>query len=206
MMLLTKNKLFTAGLLSVVAFLAYSGMANTATAASWALAPAESRLNFMSIKKINMIETHQFNSFTGEVDANGKFILTVDLASVDTNNEIRDGRMKEFLFDVSQYAKATVTGQLDMLELDAIAEGANIGMIVDAQLDLHGQSKMVSLDLVVTRLVGAKMAVAALQPIVLNVGDFALVAGVEKLKELANLPSISHAVPVSFFLTFKFVP
>ncbi len=205
-MALTQNKIFMVALLLMGALAATFLVSNAAAAASWTLSPAESRLNFMSIKKTNVIEMHQFKKFQGVVDDNGKFTLTIDLASVDTNNEIRDGRMKEFLFDIAKFATATITGQLDMTELDAITEGANTEITIDAQLDLHGQSQTVALDLVITRLVGAKMSVASLQPVILKVGDFGLVAGVEKLKELASLPSISQSVPVSFFLTFKFTP
>lgn len=205
-MALTQNKNIMAALLFTGVLVSTFAVMNTATAASWTLSPAESRLNFISIKKTNVIEVHQFKTFAGNVNVDGKFTLEVDLSSVDTKNEVRDGRMKEFLFEIASFATATLTGQLDMSELDAIAEGANTEITVDAQLDLHGHSQTVALDLVVTRLVGAKMSVVSLQPVILKVDDFGLVAGVEKLKELAKLPSISQSVPVSFFLTFKFTP
>lgn len=205
-MALTQNKNIMAALLFTGVLVSTFAVMNTATAASWTLSPAESRLNFISIKKTNVIEVHQFKTFAGNVNVDGKFTLEVDLSSVDTKNEVRDGRMKEFLFEIASFATATLTGQLDMSELDAIAEGANTEITVDAQLDLHGHSQTVALDLAVTRLVGAKMSVVSLQPVILKVDDFGLVAGVEKLKELAKLPSISQSVPVSFFLTFKFTP
>jgi len=43
--------------------------------------------------------------------------------------------------------------------------------------------------------------VSSLAPVIVQANEFGLVAGVEKLKELAGLPSISLAVPVSFVLT-----
>jgi len=39
-------------------------------------------------------------------------------------------------------------------------------------------------------------------PVVVNAASLRLVDGIEKLRELASLPSISKAVTVSFALTF----
>jgi hypothetical protein len=44
--------------------------------------------------------------------------------------------------------------------------------------------------------------VTTLQPVIIKAEDFALVAGINKLKSLASLPSIAYSVPVSFVLTF----
>ncbi|WP_308873603.1 hypothetical protein [Thiothrix subterranea] len=46
------------------------------------------------------------------------------------------------------------------------------------------------------------MQVTTVAPIVLNAADFDLAAGVTALREIAELPSISNAVPVTFFLNF----
>jgi len=40
------------------------------------------------------------------------------------------------------------------------------------------------------------------QPILLSADSFNLVSGIEILRDLANLSSISHAVPVNFTLFF----
>jgi hypothetical protein len=55
----------------------------------------------------------------------------------------------------------------------------------------------------VAKLSDKQFIVSSLQPILLNAKNFSLVAGVQKLQELAKLPSISNAVPVSFVLTFN---
>jgi hypothetical protein len=46
------------------------------------------------------------------------------------------------------------------------------------------------------------VVVANLQPIVLNTASLGLGDGVEKLRELAGLPNITQAVPVTFVITF----
>jgi len=172
-------------------------------AAEWQLDPINSQLSFISTKKVNVAETHYFRNIQGSVDSQGQLILAIDLASVDTNITVRDERMREYLFEVDIFTTATVSASIDTSDVDAIAEGASARLTVDAELDLHGEKKTLKMDVVVTRLVGAKLSVVSVQPVILNLSDFSLVSGVEKLRELAKLPSISQAVPVSFYLIFK---
>lgn len=172
-------------------------------AAQWQLDSNNSRLSFISIKKSNIAEIHQFKKLQGQLDPQGQLTVVIDLASVDTNIAVRDQRMKEFFFEVDTFSTATITATIDDEILDSIAEGASTLVTVDAILDLHGQTKSLAIDVIITRLVSAKLSVVSAQPIVLNIADFSLVAGVEKLMELAKLPSISHAIPVSFYLTFN---
>lgn len=175
-------------------------LCTTSFASEWIVDNAQSELSFISIKKGNVAEIHQFTKLKGILDGQGNFTLSIDLASVDTRNAIRDERMKNFLFEVEQFTTATLTAHIAPSDLDAIAEGASQRLSIDSTLSLHGMDKKVPMDIVVTRLVGAKFSVVSAKPIILKVDDFSLVLGVEKLRELANLPSISHAVPVSFYL------
>lgn len=172
-------------------------------ASEWLVDNSHSDLSFISIKKGNIAEIHQFTDLSGQLDAEGNFTLSIDLASVDTRNATRDDRMKNFFFEVDKFSTATLTAHISPSDLDAIAEGANQRLSVDTTLSLHGVDKKVPVDIVVTRLVGAKFSVVSVTPIILNVNDFSLVAGVNKLRELAKLPSISHAVPVTFHLTLN---
>ena len=75
--------------------------------------------------------------------------------------------------------------------------------MVNAQLNLHDQSQPLKLDVRVTKVSDSSLLVISAQPIVLNVADYELTEGVEELRELAGLPSISQAVPVSFYLTLN---
>jgi polyisoprenoid-binding protein YceI len=172
-------------------------------AAEWQIDPTNSQLSFISIKKINVAETHYFRNLQGSVDSHGQLTLAIDLASVDTNITVRDERMIEFLFETDVFTTATVSATIDTSEIDAIAEGASARLIISAVLDLHGEKQPLKMDVIVTRLVGAKLSVVSVQPVILNLSDYSLVSGVEKLRELAKLPTISHAVPVSFYLIFK---
>jgi len=175
----------------------------SANAADWVVDNQHSQLNFISIKKGNVAEVHQFNQLQGKLDSQGQFVLDIDLTSVDTHNAVRDERMTKHLFNVEQFATAQLKANIALSELDAIAQGASKRLEIEAKLNLHGEEKTIKLNVMVTRLVGAKLSVVSTQPVILTVGDYALVSGVDKLMELAKLPSISHAVPVSFYLTFN---
>jgi len=177
------------------------------SATEWVIDNQHSQLNFISTKKVNIAEVHQFNSFQGSLDSKGQFELAIDLLSVDTNITVRDERMTKYLFDVEQFSTATLTAHIDLAILDAIAQGAaSVPLEIDANLSLHGKTKVIRLTVIISRLVGAKLAVVSAQPVIVKAEDFALVSGVNKLMELAKLPSISHAVPVSFYLTLNLKP
>ena len=57
-------------------------------------------------------------------------------------------------------------------------------------------------DVQITR-TGEGVIVSTLKPLVVMADSFALTAGVEMLREVAGLPSISRAVPVSFTVVFE---
>lgn len=187
----------------VVVGLGLSFSSIPAYAIDWVIDGHNSQLNFVSIKKVNIAEVHQFKKLEGSYDSQGQFELDIDLASVDTQIPIRDERIKNDLFEVSKFSSAKITAVIETDLVDAIAEGASERLTVDANLNLHGVSKPLTLDVIVTRLVGAKLSVVSVQPVIINADDFALATGISKLMELASLPSISHAVPVSFYLTLK---
>jgi polyisoprenoid-binding protein YceI len=189
----------------VLVFISASLFSTVIVADEWQLNAEASQLTFISIKKTHIAETHSFKQLKGSLDAEGQFSLEIDLVSVDTNIAVRDDRMKTYLFDIKKFSTATVNAKIDIESLDAIAEGASKHMMIEAELELHGETQALALNVVVSRLVGAKLSVVSMQPTILNAGDFALIAGIEKLRELAKLPSISHAVPVSFYLTFNHI-
>ena len=54
----------------------------------------------------------------------------------------------------------------------------------------------------IARLSDSRVLVSSLKPVIVNAGVFDLANGIEELRELAGLPAISKAVPVSFVLMF----
>lgn len=171
--------------------------------ADWQLNAKESVLNFASTKNATVTELHSFQSLSGELKGD-KAKLTIDLASVDTQIPIRNDRMKEHLFEISQYPQATVQLTLDAKSLEALEEpGSMLDMPVSAGVDMHGIKKDISAKLRVIKLADGKLIASTLEPILLLPADFSMQAGVNKLLEIAKLTSISTAVPVTFSLVFE---
>lgn len=172
-----------------------------AHAADWKVDNAESKLSFVSTKKVNVAEIHSFEQLSGGLNAAGEFALSIDLSSVNTSIAIRNERMKEFLFEVVDFPAAEITANIDTDKLNKLIVGQQLSETIEGKLQLHGQEQAMSFDVIVTKLADDTLFVVASKPLLLNVSDYQLVEGVEKLRELAGLASISHAVPVNFYLT-----
>lgn len=170
---------------------------------AWQLTNDTSSLSFISIKKGDIAEAHHFKELSGQLNDNGKVNFVIDLLSVDTNVAIRDQRMKQFLFHTKVYPKASFTSQLNMKNFNAIAVGTSGVMKLQGDIDLHGEKHKVEVSVLVSKLSENNLVVSSMKPVLLNAKSFKLDAGVTKLKELAVLPDVSNAVPVSFVLSFS---
>ena len=169
--------------------------------ADWQLDASNSSLHFVTTKATHVAEVHQFKQLSGTLTNAGQAELTIDLNSVDTRIEIRDQRMKEMLFEVAKYPKATLHTKVDE-SLLKLKSGESKSVALEGTLSLHGQSLTVASMANVERLSDSRLVVSSLTPVVINAKDVGLVAGVEKLREVAGLPSISYSVVVTYNLTF----
>jgi len=170
--------------------------------AAWTLNGDESTLSFISTKAVNVAEVHQFTTLTGSVSSSGDVQISIALASVDTAIEIRDDRMQEMLFETDTYASADLMAQVDMDALEGMSDGDSMTMAVEGELSLHGEAIPLTFAVVVARVADGGLLVASQKPVVVNAPLFNLAEGIERLREVAGLPSISVAVPVSFVLSF----
>uniref|UniRef100_E6QQ01 Lipid/polyisoprenoid-binding YceI-like domain-containing protein n=1 Tax=mine drainage metagenome TaxID=410659 RepID=E6QQ01_9ZZZZ len=82
--------------------------------AQWQLENDHSNLNFISIKKTSIAEVHQFKKLSGSVSDEGDIHLVIDLSSVDTQNDLRNERLKVMLFEVARFPTAEFNGNIDM--------------------------------------------------------------------------------------------
>lgn len=171
--------------------------------AEWTLDNTKSSLNFVSTKAIDIAEVHHFSQLVGRVSDNGKAVLTIELASVETGIPIRNERMLEMLFETRKFPLATVRSKIDMDIVNAIATGASQNMAIDLELDLHGVRVDIAANVVVVKLDDKTLMVSSAGPVILNASTVELSEGIEALREVASLPSIGNAVPVSFILTFE---
>jgi len=176
---------------------------STATQAAWQLDNSQSSLSFLSIKKQDIAELGVFKQLAGEIDDEGAAKIKIDLTSVDTKIQIRDQRMQEFLFNTEVHAHAILSTQLDIKQINQLAVGKMTVLPLTVELELHGVKQKIEGNVVVARLTEQQLLVVSQTVLFVNAGDFQLLKGIEKLRELAGLPSISKAVPVSFVFTFN---
>jgi len=171
--------------------------------AQWTLQNESSNLNFISTKADKVAEVHRFNTLSGKVDDSGLVEIAIDLTSVDTGIAIRDERMQNVLFETDRFAVAVLKAQIDAATISQLQTGATANLSVESELTLHGKSQPLTLALTVIRLSDDELLAISKQPVIVNAAAFELAEGIESLREIAGLPSISTAVPISFRLTFK---
>jgi len=181
----------------------FSLFACTSTFAEWTLNNTKSSLNFVSTKAIDIAEVHHFTQLVGRVSDNGKAVLTIELASVETGIPIRNERMLEMLFETRKFPLATVRSKIDMDVVNAIPAGASQDMAIDLELYLHGVRIDIAANIVVVKLDEETLMVSSVDPVILNAATVELSEGIEVLRAVASLPSIGNAVPVSFILMFE---
>lgn len=170
--------------------------------ADWSLDNSGSQLSFVSIKAMDVAEVHTFSELSGSVGADGHARVVIQLASVNTLIPIRDERMREVLFQTDLFPTATVDARVDITKLQRLAVSTSEVLTTEIILNLGEARLPLTVELLISRVAADRILVATLKPVVVNAGAVDLVDGVEALREIAGLPSISKAVPVSFVLQF----
>ena len=170
--------------------------------AQWTLSNEASTLSFVTVKADHVAEVHTFDELSGAIGEDGSVSIEIALASVNTLVPIRNERMQSMLFETDLFPRATITSQINSDGLANMALGSSEEIGLDFTLELHNQSQTYNATVLVSRQEAGLIA-TTLKPIVVNAESFDLVAGVEALREVAGLPSISRAVPVSFTVVFE---
>ncbi len=170
--------------------------------ASWALDQSASRIAFASIKATEAIETHFFPGLTGEISANGEASVTVPLDQVETKIDIRNERMRTMFFQTDTYPTATISTAVNPEDFADLATGERRQTEIEGTLALHGAEAPLYVDAFVTRIAPNRIEISSAEPVIVYVSDFDLDAGLEALREVAGLPSITSAVPVTFTFVF----
>ena len=186
---------------SIFCFITVFFLASSASA-HWELDNNSSTLSFVTVKADHVGEVHTFDQLSGDINDDGSVQITIELASVNTLIDIRNERMQNMLFETNLFPQATISGEID---LDAVAEmdaGVSQAISVDFDLAIHGESSSYTADVLVTRTESGVLA-STVKPIIVMADTHGFVSGVEALREVAGLPSISRAVPVSFNVVFE---
>lgn len=180
----------------------FSILASQTVFADYTLDPTQSSIHFISVKKTDIAEVHRFKSFNAAVNDAGQITLNIDLSSVATGIDIRDQRIKDELFETARYPGATYRGKLDSTLVSGLEVGDSARVTVEGKLSIHGSEQTINTELVVVRLSHHRLLATTTTPLILKPSALGMTQGVAKLAELAGLPSISDAVPVTFSLQF----
>ena len=173
------------------------------TEGTWALDPAGSRLAYVSIKAGEIAEANRFDRLSGSVAADGTASLDIDLASVNTGVDIRNERMREIFFQVAENPKATITARLDPKAFAGLAVGQSLTRPLKATVALKGMEQALETEVLVTRVSADRVTVVPTAPVIVTTDMFGLTDELGELRALAQLPSITPAVPVTFALAFN---
>ncbi len=170
--------------------------------AHWQLDNDASTLSFVTIKADHVGEVHTFDRLTGVIDDEGNAEISIELISINTLIPIRDERMQNMLFEIDLFPEADLTAQLDIDQFAELEVGRSAQANFSFDLSMRDQSNSYQAEVMVTRLADNGIQVSTLKPVIVVANSFDLVSGVEALREVAGLPSISNAVPVSFTVVF----
>lgn len=171
--------------------------------ADWALDSDASRIAFASIKAGEIIETHFFPGLSGEVSESGDAVISIPLDQVETKIDLRNERMRDMFFETAQFPTATLSAKVDPQSYADLPVGSRTQAEIEGTLSLHGVDAVVYADTFITRIAETRIEVASAEPVVIYVADHGLEAGLEALRDVAALPSITGASPVTFTLVFE---
>ena len=132
----------------------------------------------------------------------GQIDIEIDLSSIDTLIEIRDGRMRDIVFKVSENATAKLSGEIDLKAYDNQEIGTSRIIETTVSLELVGQKLEHDVKLLVTRLAKNKVMVTPHGVMFIDADDYDLVDAIEILRNLAGLDSIASVISMGFYLTF----
>lgn len=165
--------------------------------AAWQIDAEQSSVTFVSTKQEHIREIHKIPGVSGSISVKGELAMTLDLSTIESGIEIRNERMREMLFKIATFPAATITAQLPDLSRKTKLDK------FDAELNLHGLSKTIPVEALVTRTAKGEIMASLTQPIIISASDFGLEAGVAALQKIAGLTSIGNSVPVYVTLVFK---
>lgn len=175
--------------------------ATTASAEMWTLDGDMSKIGFGSVKSDSIGESHSFSGLSGTVSEEGMVELTLDLATAETNIDIRNERMQEHVFKMAPSAQ--LLAEVDMDAMEDLAVGTTMTSLVEGTLMFLGQEVYVDLPVIAARLSEEQVLIVSDGVTYISTEELGIDAGIDKLMELAGLERIDRAVPVTVRLLFN---
>ena len=174
----------------------------TPALAGWKSVDDQSRVAFGSVKGEVTGEVHHFNQVSGTVSDDGAFSIKIDLASVETNIDIRNERMTAHVFDGGK-ATASISGEIDMDEVNNLKPGETAIIEITATLAFAGSENDIDAEMLVARLSDNRVLVTTADFVMVSTEDLGIDAGIDVLMQLAKLSGITRVTPVSVRMMFE---
>ena len=190
------------GILGAAAIFIASSLFSSAAYADWILDAENSNISYGTVKNDMIGENNTFKTISGHLNNDGQIDIEIDLSSIDTLIEIRDGRMRDIVFKVSENATAKLSGEIDLKAYDNQEIGTSRIIETTVSLELVGQKLEHDVKLLVTRLAKNKVMVTPHGVMFIDADDYDLVDAIEILRNLAGLDSIASVISMGFYLTF----
>ena len=167
---------------------------------------ADNQVHFTSNKtnKQNktITEESSFATSSAQLSADGVFAMSIDLASVKTNIDLRDERLRDWVFEVAKFPKAEISGKIDMNAISSLKTGDSLQLKQPLTLDIHGNKLDIDAQLTLKRNADNSISVETAEPVMLDAKKMGMSEGVAKLVEVMALASINEQIPVTFKGTF----
>ncbi|MDA8586229.1 cytochrome c family protein [Rhodobacteraceae bacterium] len=190
--------------MKAIVVLAGFGLVSAAVAdghtTSWTLDGENSKIAFGSIKRDTVGEVHTFDGLSGSVLDDGTVNVQIDLTTVETLIDIRNERMKEYVFNGMK--TASLDAKIDMSEIAGLSVGDTALVYAEGVLSLVGTEIELETEMFVARLSKTRVLVTTNDMVMLSTADAGLTTGIDKLMELADLPGITRVSPVTFRFIF----
>jgi hypothetical protein len=107
------------------------------------------------------------------------------------------------LFNTVVYPLATFSGTVNPVEIKGQSIGASTELDLKGKITLCAQSQPLIAKVRVTKITGDQLRVETRMPFIVNAADFGLKDGVEALRKIMGLNTLSSAAPVSFSLVLE---
>lgn len=185
-----------------VAILALGLITSSLSFADWSLQQPSS-IHFLTSKNTHITEVHSFKKFTATVNDSGFAKIDIDLASVDTRIGIRDDRMQEHLFETSRFSQASFEAEIPATVLAQVSSGKQTQFTLKGKISLHGEQAPAECLVMISPNKDKTITVNSITPMLIDAESFNLIKGINKLKDIAGLKSITYTVPMTFSLSFK---
>ena len=169
---------------------------------NWVVVPGESKVSFGSIKKNVVGEVHHFSGISGTVSKDGMVNIEIATKSLETNIDIRNERMLKWVFDAA-FPAVKLTSKLNMKELNALKTGQMTTTDLEGVVSINGKNVDIETELFVARISEDRVLAMTDSMIMVSTNDFGIDEGVTKLMQVAKLPDITRAVPVTLRIVFK---